>query len=75
MAGRAGDMGIVSGKRGGGGVSGRLMAVLAGMLALLLFLLPPATAIDPQSTLECHRRQYTYKVRGERERESKHVEW
>ncbi|KAK8389495.1 hypothetical protein O3P69_008888 [Scylla paramamosain] len=62
MAGRGSDLGGVSGRRGAGGVCGRLIAVLAAALALLLCLLPPATAIDPQSTLECHRRQYSYKV-------------
>lgn len=49
-----------------GGVEGsvgvRVLTATA-MLAALLALLMPAAAIDPLSTLECHRRQYTYKVR------------
>ncbi|XP_069970009.1 thyrostimulin beta-5 subunit [Penaeus vannamei] len=48
-----------------GGVEGsvgvRFLTAMA-MLAALLALLMPAAAIDPLSTLECHRRQYTYKV-------------
>ncbi|XP_069947803.1 thyrostimulin beta-5 subunit [Cherax quadricarinatus] len=44
-----------------GSVGGRVVAMVAVGAALLALLLP-AAAINPQSTLECHRRQYTYKV-------------
>ncbi|CAL4124514.1 unnamed protein product, partial [Meganyctiphanes norvegica] len=53
---------------GGGGLSGSglrtswLAACLLLLATLLVQAATPADAIDPVSTLECHRRQYTYKV-------------
>ncbi|XP_042226490.1 thyrostimulin beta-5 subunit-like [Homarus americanus] len=47
--------------RGGVGARGSVVVMVA-VLAAVVVLLVPARAINPQSTLECHRRQYTYKV-------------
>lgn len=42
--------------------SGGKILTLGAVLLLVLVLLMPVAAINPMSTLECHRRQYTYKV-------------
>ncbi|XP_066975748.1 thyrostimulin beta-5 subunit [Macrobrachium rosenbergii] len=43
------------------GGKGKMLTLCAGLLFFLVLLMP-AVAINPLSTLECHRRQYTYKV-------------
>ncbi|XP_045603174.1 thyrostimulin beta-5 subunit [Procambarus clarkii] len=58
-----GSIGRVSGGVGArASVGGRVVVMVAVGAAVLALLVPATTAINPHSTLECHRRQYTYKV-------------
>ncbi|XP_071543579.1 thyrostimulin beta-5 subunit [Panulirus ornatus] len=62
MVSSTGGSGSVSGVGGRGSVGGRRVVAMAAVLATVLVLVMPTVAINPQSTLECHRREYSYKV-------------